>query len=421
MNNHKRYTMRNTGLIIAITIIKRRLSGVVIRLILGLTAVCLPVFAGEGLFLLGNDALQLGRASSGVASPRSAYWSYMNPASMVDLERRLDINWYSMIGKVVFEPRGVIGNRLNNRLEVTEMSHIVSGGAVWPVKSGAIGGGIFIPSGSGIEYPYARNIFTRLFQGNRDRRQAYQHIRGVLAYAHEFDNGWALGLGVHLSLSRFRSDHFTLGMRPAAYNNKWDNAFGAGISVGVYRSWERFSVGANYSPRHWTQSMKKYRDLLYHPMDTPQVVQAGIAYKVSPDIEIAVDYRWMNWQEIGVYGAPIIDGGYNWRDQHGVRVGVEWNVHPRWTLLGGYAYSNSPITENNVFTAALAPATTEQHFTAGLSHAVNEKHRVHLVGVYAPSKKLRDTGRGGLFSWLAKGSTINTSGMSAMIGYSFLW
>ena len=398
----------------------RRLPGVGVLLLLG-AATCVPAFAGEGMFLLGNDALQMGRASSGVASPRSAYWSYMNPASMVDLERRFDINWYSVFGRVAFESRGVIGNWLNSRMEVAEASHIVSGGAVWPVEWGAIGGGIFIPSGSGIEYPYARNIITRLFQGNRDRRQAYQHIRGVLACAHEFDSGWALGIGLHLSLSRFRSDHFTLKMRPAAYRNRWDSAYGAGISVGIYRGWERFSVGANYSPRHWTQSMKKYRDLLHHSLDTPQVVQAGVACKITPAVEVAVDYRWMNWKGVDTYGGAVIDGGYNWRDQHGIRVGVEWIVNPRWTLLGGYAYSNSPITEDNVFTAALAPATTEQHFTAGVSHAIAETHLVHLVGVYAPPKELRDTGRGGLFSRLAKGSTIRASGMSAMIGYSFLW
>ena len=78
---------------------------------------CTLSFAGEGVFLLGNDALQLGRASSGVASPRSAYWSYMNPASMVDLDRRLDVNWYTVFSDVTFEPRGVMGNRLDGKLE----------------------------------------------------------------------------------------------------------------------------------------------------------------------------------------------------------------------------------------------------------------------------------------------------------------
>ena len=68
------------------------------------------------------------------------------------------------------------------------------------MEAGAIGGGVFIPSGSGAEYPHSRNIFSRLFQGNQDRRLAYQHIRGVVAYAHEFNNGWALGLGLPLSL-----------------------------------------------------------------------------------------------------------------------------------------------------------------------------------------------------------------------------
>ena len=70
------------------------------------TGITLSSHAGEGVFLLGNDALQLGRASSGVASPRSAYWSYMNPASMVDLERRLDVNWYSVLATSRMTARG---------------------------------------------------------------------------------------------------------------------------------------------------------------------------------------------------------------------------------------------------------------------------------------------------------------------------
>ncbi len=381
-----------------------------------------PSRAGEGVFLLGNDALQLGRASSGVASPRSAYWSYMNPAAMVDLDRRFDVNWYSVFSKVTFEPRGVLGNRINSTLESDEIFHIVSMGIVWPLESGALGGGIFIPSGSGVEYPYSRNIFSRLVQGNQDRRLSYQHVRGVLAYSHEFDNGWAVGLGLHLSLSRFRSDHITLRALPARYGNKWDSAYGAGLGIGIYRSWDRFSVGANYSSRHWTQSMKKYSDLLNYTLDTPRVAQVGMAWKVTPDVEIALDYKWLNWKRIGTYGSPIFGGGgFGWRDQHGIKFGVEWNVHPKWTLMGGYAYSNTPITKDNVFLAALVPVTTEQHITAGVSHKISEKHEVHLVGVYAPANKMRDTGRGDLFSRLGRGSTIKSGGFSAVAGYSFLW
>ena len=381
-----------------------------------------PARAGEGVFLLGNDALQLGRASSGVASPRSAYWSYMNPASMVDLERRFDINWYSVFSKVTFEPRGVLGNHINDKLVSDEIFHIVSTGVVWPLESATLGGGVFIPSGAGVEYPYSRNIFSRLFQGNQDRRLSYQHIRGVLAYARKFDNGWAVGLGLHLSLSRFRSDHITLRALPARYGNQWDGAYGAGLGVGIYRRWERFAVGANYSSRHWTESMKKYDDLLSYTLDTPRVAQAGIAYKITPEIEVTLDYKWLNWKKIGTYGSPIFGGGgFGWKDQHGVKFGVEWVASPKWTFMGGYAYSNAPITKDNVFLAALVPVITEEHVTAGVSHRINAKHQLHLVGIYAPPHKMRDTGRGDLFSKLGRGSTIKSNGFSAVLGYSYLW
>ena len=99
--------------------------------------------AGEGVFLLGNDTLQLGRASSGVASPRSSYWCYMNPATMVDLERRFDVNWYTVFPRVELEPRGLLGNRLDGTLVSDKTAYIASSGFIWPLKQGTLGGGIF--------------------------------------------------------------------------------------------------------------------------------------------------------------------------------------------------------------------------------------------------------------------------------------
>lgn len=391
-------------------------------LMLGFMLYCGIGWAGEGVFLLGNDALQLGRASSGVASPRSAYWSYMNPASMTDLERRFDINWYTVFTKATFEGRGVLGNRFDSPMVSDDTFHIVSSGVIWPLKSGTLGGGIFIPSGAGVDYPNSRNIVSRFFHGNKDRRLAYQHIRGVLAYAYEFDNGWSVGLGLHLSLNRFRTDHLTLGLTTAAYRNQWDHAYGAGLGVGVYRSWERLAVGVNFSSRHWTESMKKYSDLLSSPLDTPRVAQAGIAYKVTPTIELTADYKWLHWRRINTYGSPIFrGGGFGWTNQHGVKLGIEWQAHPRWTFMAGYSYSNTPVRKNGVFLAALVPVVTETHVTAGVSHAICDKHAVNLAGVWAPRHKMRERGRGDLLSRLGKGSTIEAGAVSAVLGYSYTW
>jgi long-subunit fatty acid transport protein len=381
-------------------------------------------WASEGVFLLGNDALQLGRASSGVASPRSAYWSYMNPASMVDLERRFDINMYTVFTDVDLHPKGLIANPFDGALESNKEAFIASSGFIYPLSVGTLGGGFFVPSGSGVDFDHSRNWISRIFGGNTDRRLDYQHIRGVLSYAYELDNGWALGVSLHGSVNRFRSDHITLNFQPTSGDMDWGTAYGAGFGLGLYKRWEQWAVGVGYSSRHWVQAQDKYADLMAAPLDTPHIIQAGVAYTIHPKVELTLDYKWLNWEGIPQYGSALLDGGgFNWRDQHGVKFGVEWKAFEKWTFYGGYAYTNTPISDDHVLLSGLVPVTVEQHWTAGVTHKINEQNEVHLVGVYAPSHKLTDTGEGKLdcFSWFGKGSTLEASALSVLLGYSYKW
>ncbi len=381
-------------------------------------------WASEGVFLLGNDALQLGRASSGVASPRSAYWSYMNPASMVDLERRFDVNFYGIFTDVDLHTKGLMGNPVDRTLESNKEAFITSSGFILPLSVGTLGGGLFVPSGSGVDYSHSRNILSGLFEGNTDRRLDYQHIRGVLSYAYELDNGWALGFSLHGSMNRFRSDHITLSFQPTSGDMDWDTAYGAGFGLGIYRRWDKWAVGAGYSSRHWVQTMDKYSDLLRNTLDTPQVLQAGVAYSIHPKVELTLDYKWLNWEGIPQYSSTMFGGGgFNWRDQHGVKFGVEWKALEKWTFMGGYSYANTPISDDHVMLSGLVPVTVEQHWTAGVTHKFNERHEVHFVGVYAPRHTLTETGKGeaDCFSWFGKGTTLTAGAFSAIFGYSYKW
>lgn len=384
---------------------------------------CPAAAAGEGVFLLGNDAQQLGRASSGVASPRSSYWSFMNPAAMVDLERRLDVNWYSVFSDFEAHPRGVIGNRFGGTLESEVTGNLVASGFVWPLKTGTLGGGFFVPSGSGVDYPHSRTWLTRLVGGNVDRRLSYQHLRGVLAYAHDLGNGWSAGFGLHGSLSRLRTDHLTLSFSGAEANHAWENALGAGFGLGLYKKWDRWAWGLNYVSRHWTQTMKDYGDLLRNALDTPQTLQTGVAWRVSNQVELTLDYKWLNWAGVSAYGGDLLSkGGFGWRDQHGVKFGAEWRLHERWTLMGGYAYANSPIHDDHVLVAMLVPVTPDRHWTLGVTHRINDRHHVHVTGIWAPKHTQTDTGRGNEpFSLLGKGSTVSATAFSFAVGYSFLF
>ena len=126
-------------------------------------------------------------------------------------------------------------------------------------------------------YPHSRTWLTRIVGGNVDRRLSYQHIRGVLAYAYDLGDGWSVGVGLHGSVSRLRTDHLTLSFSGAEANHEWNNALGAGFGAGLYKKWDRWAWGLNYTSRHWTESMDDYGDLLRNALDTPRTLQTGLA------------------------------------------------------------------------------------------------------------------------------------------------
>lgn len=391
-----------------------------VAFLFGLIFHAAPAVANEGVFLFGNDVQQLGRAGSGVASPRSAYWSYVNPASMVDIESRIDLSLYNVFPNVESKPRGLMGNRLDGTLKAGGMFNILSGGGIYNMERyGTIGGGLYIPSGTGVEYDHSRNILTRLFQGNKDRRLTYQHFRLVLSYAYEFPYGFALGASLHTSLSRFRSDHITLKFRPTEGDNEWDNALGIGYGVGVYKTWERFAIGASYISRHYTQKMHKYKDLLRYSLDTPQIIQVGVAWKVIPQVELTADYKFLNWKGIPTYGNKLLKGGFNWHDQWAVKLGIEWTIDEHWRVMAGYAHASTPIDKDHVFLSTLVPVTCEDHITTGFTYSYKEHHEFHFVFILGIPKTMKDTGRGDLLSHLGKGSELSSNGESFAIGYSY--
>jgi long-chain fatty acid transport protein len=373
--------------------------------------------------MLGNDAQQLGRASSGVASPRSAYWSYLNPATMVDLDRRLDLNLYSIFTRIDLQPRGLIGNHLDGTLDSNGIFEVFSGGIIWPLgdDKGVLGGGIFIPSAAGVKYPHSRNIISRLLQNDKDSRLDYQHMRLVLAYAYPLGNGWSVGVGIQGSMTRFRSDHLTLSLVPTAGDNEWDEALGVGFGVGIYKKWEKWAFGAVYNTRHWTNPTGKYMDLLSYHLDVPQVVQIGVAYKLTDRIELTGDLKYLDWTDVSTYGANMLQGGFNWDDQFGYKLGIEYVASNKITLMGGYAHSDTPVDSDHVMASALVPVLIEDHLTAGVTYRINDRNEIHFTAIHAFDHRMKDSGEGSadLFSLLGKGTELSSGAESFVIGYSY--
>jgi len=371
--------------------------------------------ANEGVFVLGNDAFQLGRASSGIASPRSAYWCYMNPASMVELDKRLDVNWYVVKTDIEMQPRGILGNRFED-LDGDGLFNIASGGMIIPLETGTLGFGLYVPSGTGVDYQSSRNLLLRPF--NADRRLFYQHARLVVAYAYKFDNDWSIGFGLHGSISRFKSDHITLSLLPTRGDFEWDDSLGAGFNISVYKKWDKFSIGATYTSRHWTEKFNKYRDLLKYPLDQPQILNAGVAYDFTDKLTLSLDFKWLNWEGIPAYGRNLLDGGFNWVNQFCTKIGLEYRLNEKTRIMSGYSHGNSPITEDHVFLAGLVPVLCEDHITLGIARKITDNDEVSISGVLGLKNTMKDTGRGDLLSHLGKGTELSTGGFSLVLGYT---
>jgi len=384
--------------------------------------------ASEGLYLLGNDALQIGRADSGTASARSAYWSLMNPAALSEFERpQADATFMLIDERITLEPRGLLGNPLDGALNADGMVGFPTGGLVYPFgaedEAGlrkAFGGGLFVMGGGQVEYNESRSILGRMLYGNRDRKNTLEHAQLALSYAHPLGRGWSVGVGVQASLTRIKTNQLTLSLMPTATDNHSDIALGIGFNLGIYKRWDKFAIGASYKSRQWSQPLDDYRDLVPDSLDYPHKFRAGVAWMPNDRWTITADYEFQRWSQVPPFGEPVLASGLAWGDLHAYKLGVEWEaIEDKLTLMAGYSFSDPVITDDHAFVNAFVPTIIKHHYTAGLTWHINDNHEVHLVYLRSAENALTQNLGGDLIGLTAAGSEITVSANSFAVGYTW--
>lgn len=378
--------------------------------------------ANEGYELLGMGPVQQGQAGAGAASPQDATWITLNPAGIVDLERRFDVSYETLLARRTLRPWGPIGIPFANKFAGTMRDDtpvfIPQIGVIAPGKNGTFGFGLFGMSGTGIDYENSRTTLGALLD-HGDRRAAYYIAKIPVAYAHEFDNGWAVGVALHGNWTRLRTDSLTLRFTPAEADNDWDDALGIGLQLGVYKRWEKWGFGAAYSTRQWMFDFNQYADALRYNLDLPRMFVAGLAYEATPRLEFLLDYKFVDYDGIPQLGKLPITGGLGWDDQHVVKFGANWKAGGRWTLRAGFSYGESPLDNDVVFANALFPATTRYHGAFGATYRINKRHDLHFSFLHAFEREMTDNGRGDLFSIVGQGTKISIEADSFTVGYTY--
>lgn len=238
--------------------------------------------------------------------------------------------------------------------------------------------------------------------------------------AYKVSDNHALGVSPLLVYQRFKAyglrDFAGFSSNPGAFtNNGSDSSRGLGIRIGYFGQWsDMVSVGASYSPKINMSKFDKYAGLFAGAgdFDIPENYSVGVAVKMTPSLLLALDYQGIHYGKIPSIGnssgamAPFGSAngpGFGWQDVNVVKLGVQWQMNPQWTLRAGYNDGDNPIGSNDAQLNILAPGVVEKHYTLGAT--------------YAPSKDAEWS----FALWHAKNNTVSGPAMgggTATIGMS---
>ena len=380
--------------------------------------------AAEGTRLIGTGPVQVGTAGAGVASPQNSSWLSLNPAGLVDVSTRIDTSLDVINGRVEVTPQGPAGNTNDGTLDDSVI--VFAPAATW-VSSGngeAWAFGFYTLSGLAMELPSGRSAFGANGidgpTGSPGDLQEYdttaeQRVMALsIAYARTVADGLSVALALNLLYADFHSDSITLDYTRTAGDDELDRSLGGGFSLSLYQRWERVSLGAIYTSRQWMQSWDKYDDLFAGPPDQPPVLQLGVAWRPLPWLEPMLDYKWIDWDSVALFGAAVEDQGLGWRDQHIIKLACNAKARDDLVLRAGVSYGRSPIDESVAFANGLSVLPTEWHATLGVGWQVNKKWDVQVTYLHGFENEVTDNGNdaGGL----AEGTTIGLEVDSLIVG-----
>jgi len=379
--------------------------------------------AADGIELIGYGARQKALAGADLADSRDAMSLAVNPAGMVGLDRQYQFGISALLPDRGYEASGP--------LSVLAPGDVRSGRPIFPVPNSASvtpidaesawgqvsygNGGIntsydtghfkppvFAPAfpAPGVTSPLLMPSFGGPFGGGYAGVD-YEQEFFSLVYARKF-GPVTIGLAPTLAVQALNAQ----GLKTLApwsrdpyhlSDNGYDYSFGGGIRLGLqYEILKGLRLGlAGQTPMFMTP-FGKYAGLIgdHGKMDIPANVSAGLAYDVTPDLTVMVDWKHIFYSAVpalgnssfpitpnsfGSFGGP----GLGWRDVDVEAFGVEWRATKQLTLRVGYNHASNMIGPQDIWLNVLAPAISAHHVAGGFKYELTKNSSIDFATVYA--------------------------------------
>jgi long-chain fatty acid transport protein len=328
----------------------------------------------------------------------------------------------------------------------------------------AVGGGVFLTSGMGVDYSTINSVPFGAQGGNFTPWKAnlysqYQLWKVAPAVAKKINDNLSVGAALNMDYQQM-----ALKMKfsdPTSPNymgvdlSRAAGAMGFGFSLGaIYKVNDMFQFGATYTseqsfsdieyrlsqgdvafPNGMGQAIVSGNDTYKLKMNFPQQVALGVAIKPMENLKITADYKWINFkstqEKINLTGnyalvsqttgavvgsttaLPIAMG---WDDVSVIAVGVEYKVAEGATVRAGYNHGNSPIKAEDVFNNLALPAIAEDHIGLGADFRLGSNWELDLAYLRALKKEV--TGSGDLMGGTS-GAKIALEGSSLTLGVAY--
>lgn len=379
--------------------------------LLALGAAMLPAHATNGYFSHGYGIKSKGMGGAGLAVAQDAFAGANNPAQAMfsgdRIEGGLDLFMPKREMSRSFSgmPLGTVQSGRNNFL-IPELGYnkILSDKLALGITVYGNGGmNTTYPGGttdcSGFGGFQGSNALCGMGQLGVDLTQLV--VAPTVAY--QFSPGHAVGVSPLLVYQQFSAYGLQMfQMTPGAStdpahltNNGHDSSSGVGLRLGYMgKLTDTVSLGASYSPKINMSRFKDYAGLFagQGDFDIPENYGVGVAFQVTPTLQILADYNHISYSKVASVGNPAgfnmgasNGGGFGWKDVDVLKIGVQWAMNAATTLRFGFNRGTNPVTANNITPNILAPGVMQTHLTMGGTYAMSPKSELSWSFMYAPS------------------------------------
>lgn len=341
-------------------------------------------FANNGDQMVGYSAIANAVGGAVVAAPLDVTTSLTNPAGLAFLQLGERATRFDMTVSLLNPIRSMNGVESDSDAYV-----MATGGFAFQSEvlgpDLVVGIGAYPISGGGVDFPAAAfqlKTPTGTVLSNAAIVANRMSMRIGPAAAYKVNDQLSVGANLSLSLNQMSIKNFDMTkMPPASMNFPSDVAYGVSFVLGtMYKLSDRTHVGLSYTSKSYNEELEWNMDdgKWRLNFEDPQAVAIGISHRPTDRLLLSADLKWLNFSDVRetatLYGPTSAQDkliAYSWDDQAVVALGAKYDVSDRVSLMAGYNYGASPISEEDINNNAGVTAIVEHHVSAGVTTKVS--------------------------------------------------